>query len=48
MKENWSKVVCGRPVTVALILMYQAAAFVEGPEIGRGSSEISISPRLRF
>lgn len=48
MEENWSEVVCGRPVTVALLLMYQSAALVEGAETGRGSSEISISRRLRF
>lgn len=48
MEENLSKVVCGRPVTVAMILMYHPAVLVEGAETERGSSEISISLRLRF
>ena len=48
MGENWSKVVCGHPVTVAMLLMYQSAVLAEGAETERGSSEISISGRLRF
>lgn len=30
MEENWSKVVCGRPVTVVQLLTYQSAGLVEG------------------
>lgn len=48
MRENSSKVVCGRPATVAMLLMYQSAALVEGAETGPGSSEISVSRRLIF
>lgn len=48
MEGNWSKVVCGHPATVAMLLMYQSATLVEGAETGRESSEISIRHRLRF
>lgn len=37
MEENWSKVVCGQPLTVAMLLMYQSAALTAGAEAERGS-----------
>lgn len=47
-KRNWCEMVCGRPVTVALFLMYHSVFPVEGAQIERRSAEISISRRLGF
>lgn len=48
MGENCSKVVCGHPATVAMLLMYQPAAPAEGAQAQEGSSEISVNCRLGF